>query len=300
MSPQRVGSPPQPQTQTLTERANEATDTALTARSAVNTAAVVKNRVTDAYSAAKNLPQKAPSLGFSGVAGRLNSGAGVVVGGALLPGQIATASSDIRKAVSSGTREDATQAANSTLGAARNTLVSSKGSVELAQNAQKFYGARSAAAAAFAQSAPEASKSVVKAASRAAARATFHNGTEAAATQAVERAVSGAGERAAQAALREGSESAARAAAAATARAAAGPVSKAAGRFIPGVNVALAAVDSANATATLANPSAGVGKKVTSVITAAGSIAAATNVPVVSQAGAALSLASSFASGFFK
>ncbi|MFY0569332.1 hypothetical protein ACN28E_36660 [Archangium lansingense] len=70
---------------------------------------------------------------------------------------------------------------------------------------------------------------------------------------------------------------------------------KAAGRFAPGVNIGIAALDTAMAAKTIADPKASVASKVTSGITAAGSIVAATNIPIVSQVGAAVSTASSVA-----
>jgi hypothetical protein len=70
---------------------------------------------------------------------------------------------------------------------------------------------------------------------------------------------------------------------------------KAAGRFAPGVNIGIAALDTAMAAKTIADPNASVASKVTSGITAAGSIVAATNIPIVSQVGAAVSTASSVA-----
>ncbi|HEX5751453.1 MAG TPA: hypothetical protein VFZ09_34845 [Archangium sp.] len=70
---------------------------------------------------------------------------------------------------------------------------------------------------------------------------------------------------------------------------------KAAGRFAPGVNIGIAALDTALAAKTIADPNASIASKVTSGITAAGSIVAATNIPIVSQVGAAVSTASSVA-----
>jgi trimeric autotransporter adhesin len=72
---------------------------------------------------------------------------------------------------------------------------------------------------------------------------------------------------------------------------------RAAGRFAPGVNVALAVVDTAVAGADVAkaikNPTTdNIVNAAFSSITAAGSIAAASNVPVVSQVGAAVSVVS--------
>jgi hypothetical protein len=72
----------------------------------------------------------------------------------------------------------------------------------------------------------------------------------------------------------------------------AGPLAKAAGRFAPGANVAIAALDVGIAVKTITDPKASIADKVTSGITALGSVAAATNIPVVSQVGAAVSIAS--------
>ncbi len=68
---------------------------------------------------------------------------------------------------------------------------------------------------------------------------------------------------------------------------------KAGGRFVPGVNVAIATADTAAFVSTLNDKNASVGKKVTAGITAAGSVLAATNIPIVSQVGGAVSTASS-------
>ncbi len=75
----------------------------------------------------------------------------------------------------------------------------------------------------------------------------------------------------------------------------AGTLAKLAGRFAPGVNIALAGLDVATAAATWADPKASIASKVTSGITALGSIASATNIPIVSQVGAAVSVASTVA-----
>ncbi|MFY2560635.1 hypothetical protein ACN469_23735 [Corallococcus terminator] len=74
---------------------------------------------------------------------------------------------------------------------------------------------------------------------------------------------------------------------------------KAAGRFVPGLNWAIAAADSAAALATLKSPTADPVKKLTAGITALGSIAAATNIPVVSQLGAGVSAVSSLVGSIF-
>ncbi len=76
-------------------------------------------------------------------------------------------------------------------------------------------------------------------------------------------------------------------------------LAKAAGRLVPGVNVAIAAADAASAVATVKDPNASTTKKVTSVITAIGSAAAATDIPGVAQAGAVVSAVSGFVGGLF-
>lgn len=73
----------------------------------------------------------------------------------------------------------------------------------------------------------------------------------------------------------------------------AGTAGKLAGRFAPGLNVGIAAMDVGIAAKTIADPKASIADKVTSGITALGSVAAATNIPIVSQVGAAVSTVSS-------
>jgi hypothetical protein len=74
---------------------------------------------------------------------------------------------------------------------------------------------------------------------------------------------------------------------------------KVGGRFAPGVNVAIAAVDTAAFVNKMRDPKASTASKVTSGVTALGSIAAATNIPVVSQVGAGVSMVSDIVGGFF-
>lgn len=73
---------------------------------------------------------------------------------------------------------------------------------------------------------------------------------------------------------------------------------KMAGRFAPGMNIAIAGLDTANFISTLNDDKASTGKKVASGITALGSIAAATNIPIVSQIGAGVSAISGLIGGF--
>ena len=83
------------------------------------------------------------------------------------------------------------------------------------------------------------------------------------------------------------------------AHAGASTLDKAAARFAPGLNVAIAAMDTANFAATMMDDKASTGKKVFSGLTAAGSIAAATNIPIVSQIGAGVAAVSGLIGSFF-
>lgn len=174
---------------------------------------------------------------------------------------------------------------------------------------------QNAARTAFTQAAPKASPEVVKAATEKAAQVAIDDAKAKAArrgvTEAAETAAKktstlargagvGAGNKAlAKAVLSEGGEAAAKAATKAVAKTGLKTAAKAAGRFVPGANIAIAALDTATAAATLADPKANLGQKTTACITAAGSILAATNIPVVSQVGAAVSAVSSFIGSFF-
>ncbi|QSQ10801.1 hypothetical protein [Myxococcus landrumensis] len=75
-------------------------------------------------------------------------------------------------------------------------------------------------------------------------------------------------------------------------------VSKAAGRFAPGFDVTLALPCTTAAAGTLGEPGVAMSKKVTAGVSSVGSIAAATHIPVVSQAGAVVSMASGFVGTF--
>ncbi|ATB33203.1 hypothetical protein [Melittangium boletus] len=122
--------------------------------------------------------------------------------------------------------------------------------------------------------APAVSSRVADVASRAAQ--TVSNSAPARLAQ---RAAEGVGEAAARSGLRTAAKSAA--------------------RFVPGANVAMAAVDTATFVNNLRDPNASLGSKITSGITALGSIASATNIPIVSQVGAGVSAVSDFIGGFF-
>lgn len=70
---------------------------------------------------------------------------------------------------------------------------------------------------------------------------------------------------------------------------------KAAARFVPGANVAMAAADAHHAYKVMKDPKASTWQKGAAAVTALGSAAAATNIPVVSQVGAAVATVASIA-----
>ncbi len=261
--------------------------------------------------------------GLTRATSRLGSGArGVgsvtgLVGAALsLPGGISEAAAAIQRACQSGEWSDITQASASTTSAGSTGSRLIKHSLESTALGSKFVAgrlARRAGTQAFRQAAPGASKAVIAAAAKQAGIEALKESTTRVArkgvTAAAQAAAKGtgtlargagvAGRAAAKQVLREGGEAAAKAAGKAVAKGALKAGGKAVGRFVPGLNVAIAGFDTATAAATLADPKASTGKKVTSVITAAGSIVAATNIPIVSQVGAAVSTVSSFIGSFF-
>ncbi|RKH35962.1 hypothetical protein [Corallococcus llansteffanensis] len=273
--------------------------------------ATLKGNVDKLVSKATDPKTKLDLKGKLGIAGKAF---GTVLSAAKLPGQVGTAFSDVRNAVRSGSSEDWNKALGSVATAGKGAVSTVKGGLEVARDVQKFGSSYKAASAAFKAAVPGAGPKLARAAAGAAAKAAFEGGASQAIKSGVRtavntavknsglaaKAVTGTATRAAaRAALSEGGKAAAKAGATAAARAAGGTLAKAAGRFAPGANIAIAAFDTANAVSTVRDPNASTTKKVTSVITAVGSIAAATNIPVVSQVGAAVSAVSSFVGGLF-
>lgn len=290
---------------TLSERVKEAAenvaDKALTASMAVD----LKNQVKDVYVAAKGLVERPSSTGKALLPEKLGAVGGALASGVLVPGMVGTAVSDVRQAARTGTRADIAQALASTSDAAGTALLTAQGVAQAVVDVSTFVSARRAAMAAVRAAAPQVGREVADAAARSAARAAVRGASGAALQRVVARSVArtlpGTASRvASRAIVRSSTRLASRAALRATAQVGAGPVSRAAGRFIPGVNVALAAVDVATASATVANPSASAGKKAVAVLTALGSVGAATNIPIVSQVGAAVSAAGAVATAFVK
>lgn len=242
----------------------------------------------------------------------LGSVAGLAGSAISLPSGISKAAAAIERARQTGSRSDIANASASTTSAASTATRLVKHSLETVSIGSRFV-VRKAGEKAFRQAVPGASKAVVKAAARQAAQEVVKDTTAKIARRSTVAAAKGAAQKAGSVAkatgavgrtaakklLREGGEAAAKAAGKAVAKGALKTGAKAAGRFVPGLNVAIAGLDTATAAATLADPKATTGKKVTSVITAAGSIVAATNIPVVSQIGAAVSTVSSFIGSFF-
>ncbi|AEI62470.1 hypothetical protein [Corallococcus macrosporus] len=226
---------------------------------------------------------------------RLSRGAGAVglaASVSQLPGAGYLAARDVRDAFRNPSGESINKAAGSVASLASTGLNVVKGGLEVAGNVSNFRAATNAARTAFQAAAPEALRTgaganrVVGAATDAAlaggSRNVVRGAAAAVAEEGAERAARLAGN-AARGALRNGGTA----------------VARAAGRFAPGLNVAIAVADTAAAVSTIRDPNASTGKKITSGITALGSIAAATNIPVVSQAGAVVSTVSSFVGSFF-
>ncbi|NTX09196.1 hypothetical protein FJV41_37580 [Myxococcus llanfairpwllgwyngyllgogerychwyrndrobwllllantysiliogogogochensis] len=209
---------------------------------------------------------------------------------AQLPGAAYLSFRDVRDAFRNPSGESANRALGSVSGLASTGLNVAKGGLDLAGNVSNFRAAANAARTAFTQAAPEATGAVANRVATSAASEAAQGSSRQVTRHAAARAAG------------EGLEDAGRLGANAARTALQGggtAVARAAGRFAPGLNVAIAAADTAAAASTLADPNAAVGKKVTAGVTALGSIAAATNIPVVSQAGAVVSTVSSFVGAFF-
>jgi hypothetical protein len=245
--------------------------------------------------------------------GRASKVAGAAGGLAQLPGQIGTLTDGQwdKKDASAG------------LGIAKTGL----DTAEAAGKVGDYLSTKKAAGAAFSEAAPGASKSMVSAASKTAANSALGKVDSAASKRAIGDAMSKvqanstlatemgtSGRSAARTAQSVGSKAATTAAKAtagtstlAKVGSTAGKIAKGTGavagkagaRFVPGLNVAVAAMDAKNAYDTVRDPKASTTAKVTSVITALGSGAAATNIPVVSQIGGAVSAVSSLIGSFW-
>lgn len=191
------------------------------------------------------------------------------------------------------------------LGAASNLTGTAKSTLETAGLFGDLYHTRGAAMNAMSGLAPNAGRNVLSAGANTAADIALgaRSATGLGVGQVV-RAMTAAGEggtlaRSLGVANRAAGAGVARAGINGAAHAGASGLGKAAARFAPGMNIAIAAMDTANFAATMMDDKASTGKKIFSGLTAAGSIAAATNIPVVSQIGAGVSAISGLVGSFF-
>lgn len=220
--------------------------------------------------------------------------AGTLATVAQLPGAAATAFRDVRNAFQNATAETVTRATGSTASLVSTASSAAKGIIETGNLISNFRGIRDAAARTVLERAPDAARGLVNRVAGETAQQVL-DGASRQVTRAAAARVAG-----------EGLEVTARAGATAAREAAphvlAATAGRAASRFVPGLNVAIAAADTVAFGSEVANAIRGdvnPGKLVTSGITALGSIAAATNIPVVSQVGAAVSTVSSLIGSFF-
>lgn len=99
--------------------------------------------------------------------------------------------------------------------------------------------------------------------------------------------------------LRNAQQRAFQAGAAAVRREVGDQAARAGGRLVPGLNWVIAAADVASAVGTVTDNEASPVKKTTAVVTAVGSVMAATNLPLISQIGAGVSGVSGFVGALF-
>lgn len=216
-----------------------------------------------------------------------------------LPGTVSTAVQNVRRAAATGSREDVTAAIRSSAEAVNDTAQVAQHTAELARDANRFGRSYTAARRAYTAAAPGAPAAARRTAARVAVDSMRGRTRDAMQQRAVATARRAAPQ-AAQRATTVAAVRAARAGRAAQTLVAASRVARTAGRFVPGANIAIAVADTATAVATLRDPNASFGRRAASVVTAIGSIAAATNIPVVSQVGAAVSTVSSFVGAWFR
>jgi hypothetical protein len=230
-----------------------------------------------------------------------------------LPGKALTLGRDFRQALRTGKKQDWIDVLHDAATVGKAAAVAGRGGLETARDVTKAAVAYRAAATAFRAALPEASRTLVRSAAWTAMSQAFkgaaksvaeaetldHAFTAAKSGSTLVQAAGVAERAAARQGIRVGGRAAAEAALEASSRSAAGPIARAAGRFAPGLNVAIATFDTANAVAAWIDPTASSGRRWTAALTAAGSIAAATNFPIVSQVGAGVSVISSLIGGYF-
>lgn len=258
--------------------------------------AAVATQVRDAFGPRRFGPVDLPGGNRPVVEGantRLSRGAGALslaANVAQLPTGAIETFRDVRDAFRNPTAENIREAVGTASGTVSTGLMAARDGLSLAGNVSNYRAATDAARNVFTAAAPDASRAAATRVATTAANTALEGASRQvvrhAAAEVAERGLEGAARTAgtaARAALQNGGTAAARAA----------------GRFTPGLNVAIAAADTVAAVNTITDPNASTGKKITAGVTALGSIAAATNIPVVSQVGAAVSTVSSFIGSFF-
>ncbi|PIQ29182.1 hypothetical protein COW36_17660 [bacterium (Candidatus Blackallbacteria) CG17_big_fil_post_rev_8_21_14_2_50_48_46] len=258
--------------------------------STLSTIATATQRVERGANAGANFVEAAQRVTGSGATG---GRAGSVIGAAAPRLGVAAAGVGIYNAVNDPNASNiigavgATATAASGVAQARAAAAGERAATRAVQNLAARSGNRAAATAVRA-AAPEIARSAAQAAATGGSRAVANATTAAART-----------------AARSGISTTARVATRAVptaAHAAAGAAGRAGGRFVPGLNVVVAAADTAQAGVDIYNAVNGngsVGRAVLSGVTAAGSIVAASNIPVVSQIGAGVSAATGLVRDLF-
>ena len=214
-----------------------------------------------------------------------------------IPSSALRAAHDVNRAVSTGNSSDIANAAESVGGAATTAAQAATDGAAAASKAVQYSASKKAAAAAIRAADPSVTKAAASAASKAIAETVAEKAAAGASSRVISRAASAAGSEVVSnpAVMRAAGAAAAKTAGNATVK----TLGRAAARFAPGVNVAIATYDTAVMAKDLADPNASMTRKIASVVTAAGSGAAATNIPVVSQVGAGVALVSGMVREFF-
>ena len=222
-----------------------------------------------------------------------------------LPSQTALAISELRRAIRTGQQDDFNTALEAGAVAARDAVVLARGALGTAVDTHvmstTFYAAlRTLKASGI--SSREATRLAVRATRLAYSGADLEEGLAKLASKrgmTLGHALQGSANRAAATAASDALfKSTGKAAAEAAGRVMSTTLAGALKRFTPGLNESLAVFDSVNALTTLHDAQASVGRKITSSITAAGSIAAATNIPGLATAGSAVSVVSGLLQNF--
>lgn len=216
---------------------------------------------------------------------------------------------DTQRALKTGSRKDITHAADADLMVAGRVVGVAMNAVEVAPQVQAGRAAYATALDTFRAAAPMASPHIGRAVARAAVVSSFFEQSRPVASSSGRASARAAacprslktkpkGSRAAARRLFDKAAAKACRAAGTTARLVSSQTARSVGRFVPGLNYAIAAVDVGLMFARLASPSASWWKKGAAIVMAVGSVIAAANVPGISQAGAGLAALAAVAGTF--